>query len=211
MKQPIARLSEGQTDSTLLAAVETAGAGTVGTTASTMTEPSAPLYPKLLPETQPAQHFRLQKIGELEAFLRRDPAEPQDAATKNYVDSRKPLITVWAERKGTLGTGRYEWSFGAGANLPMHGYTMMAAGRVLRMGLTATRSTAPPSTTATVVIVVNETTQTSYGVTSDQYSGTKTFGTPLELAQGDRVNFRSATTNEDVLTAVVSVLIELDL
>jgi len=45
---------------------------------------------------------------------------------------------------------------------------------------------------------------------SGKYSGTITFGTPLELAQGDIINFRSASTNSGVTSAIVSLLIELD-
>jgi len=37
------------------------------------------------------------------------------------------------------------------------------------------------------------------------------FGTPLELAEGDRVNFRSASNKSGVSSACVCVLIELDL
>ena len=142
-----------------------------------------------------------------------DPAEPQDAATKNYVDNRKPLITVWAEDKGPIAENEYEWSFGNGASgNEGRGYPMSAAGRVLRMGLAATTSGSAPAA-ASVNVVVNGVENASYGVTkpSGQYSGTSTFGTPLELAQGDRVNFRSASTNTRVTTAVVSLLIELDL
>jgi len=74
-----------------------------------------------------------------------------------------------------------------------------------------TNTTAPGA--ATVNIVVNGNEQTLYGVTKPdgQYSGTTTFGTPLELAQKDRVNFRSASTNQAVISAVVTLLIELDL
>lgn len=144
-----------------------------------------------------------------------NPVDQQDAATKNYVDSRKPLITVWAEETGSINAAQYEWSFGNGSDGTDHaniGYTMMAAGRVLRMGLAASTNTTAPGTVM-VNIVVNGTEQTSYGVTnpSGQYSGTTTFATPLELAQGDRVNFRSATTNGSVTCTVVSLLIELDL
>ena len=139
-------------------------------------------------------------------------ADPPQAA---YVDGRKPLITVWAEEKGPIDDGGYEWSFGNGASGAAHancGYTMMAAGRVLRMGLAASASTSTPLV-ATVNIVVNGTDHKLYRVTksSGHYSGTTTFGTPLELAQGDRVNFRSVLNTTDITSAVVSLLIELDL
>ena len=153
-----------------------------------------------------------------------DPSEPQHAATKSYVDervaatrsrvdSRKPMITVWAEEKGPLSSGEYEWSFGNGSRgNRCLGYPMMAAGRVLRMGLAGFTSTTAPDA-AIVNVVVNGTENTAYGVLKPdgQYTGTNTFGTPLELARGDRINFRSATTNPSVVAAVVSLLIELDL
>ena len=56
------------------------------------------------------------------------------------VDRRKPMITVWAEQKRSMLDNRYEWSFGSEAarGLADGGYPMMAAGRVLRMGLSTT-------------------------------------------------------------------------
>lgn len=143
-----------------------------------------------------------------------DPAEPQDAATKNYVDSRKPLITVWAEESGPLNNNKYEWSFGDGASIGYanRGYPMLDAGRVLRMGLAGLSRGGAPGTIS-VNVAVNGVENASYGVTkpSGQYSGTSTFGTPLELAQGDIINFKSASTNSGVTNATVSLLIELDL
>ena len=55
------------------------------------------------------------------------PADPQDTATKNYVDGRKPLLMVWAEENSTINNDLYEWSFGNGANGATHAscdYTM---------------------------------------------------------------------------------------
>ena len=43
-----------------------------------------------------------------------EPTEVQDAATKQYLDSRKPLITIWAQENCPLNAGEYEWSFGSG-------------------------------------------------------------------------------------------------
>ena len=141
-----------------------------------------------------------------------EPKEPDNAATKNYVDLRKPLITVWAEENAVLNEGEYEWSFGNGGHGRGHslaGYTMMAAGRILRMGLSVNNPRSP----MVVNIVVNGAENTAYGVTKSagQYSGTQVFTTPLELAQGNRINFRSATTLRGVTSANVSILIELDL
>ena len=163
------------------------------------------------PDNQLIVHRRIAMNNNLIKFLQ-DPSEPQDAATKSYVDDRKPLITVWAEESGPTQAGAYEWSFGNGSSDDNErGYTMPASGRLLRMGLCGSEGGLPPGT-MTVRIVVNGVENVSYGVTksSGQFSGTATFGTPLELAQGDRINFRSATTNASVTSAVVTTLIELD-
>ena len=145
----------------------------------------------------------------------REPIDPDNAATKNYVDSRKPLITVWAEEKGALNNNHYEWSFGNGGDGDIHGatgYTMMTRGRILRMGLSAS-SNGSAQGTATVNVVVNGTENTAYGVTkqSGHFSGTTTFTTPLEVAQGNRINFRSATATVAITSAIVCLLIELEL
>ena len=134
-----------------------------------------------------------------------NPIDGQDAATKSYVDNRKPVITLWAEESASIGVGEYEWAFGNGADGAAHansGYTMMASGRVLRMGLSATTPNGAPGA-AIVNIVINGIANPTYSVRkpSWQYSGTATFGIPLELAQGDRINFRSASHNGSVSSA----------
>ena len=139
-----------------------------------------------------------------------------EAAMKSYVDSRKQLITVWAEEKGTVNEGQYEWSFGNESDGRKHadcGYTMLAAGRMLRMGLTACGNKVPPFHSATVNLVVNSVVHQTYSVTkpAGQYSETRTFSTPFELMQSDRINFKSMSTNSQVVCAVECVLIELDL
>ena len=142
-----------------------------------------------------------------------DPINPQNAATKNYVDSRKPVITVWAEENDPTKAEQYQWSFGNGATGDKErGYPMPAAGRILRMGLSGSARGSPPAEMI-VNIVVNGAENTAYAVTKPdgQFSGTITFGTPLELAQGDIINFRSITANPSVTSTCVSLLIELDL
>ena len=55
----------------------------------------------------------------------------------------KPIITMWAEEKGPLGDGHYEFSFGNGSSGSEHaygGYCMSAPGRIIRGSLTATAS-----------------------------------------------------------------------
>ena len=89
---------------------------------------------------------------------------------------------------------------------------MLAAGRIIRMGLSATTSSGP-SGESKVVLAVNGGVHADYLVTKpdSQYTGTTTFPTPLEVSEGDRINFRSASANNRVTKACVSLLIELDL
>ena len=59
-----------------------------------------------------------------------DPIDGKDAVNKAYVDDKtiqpagsiKPIIAMWAEEKGPLGNGHYEFSFGNGSSGSEHSY-----------------------------------------------------------------------------------------
>ena len=95
-----------------------------------------------------------------------DPIDGKDTVNKAYADDRtiqpvahiKPIITVWAEEKGPLGDGHYEFSFGNGSSGSEHaygGYCMSAPGRIIRGSLTETQSKIILSEKVEVNIVVN--------------------------------------------------------
>ena len=79
-----------------------------------------------------------------------NPKEDRDAVNKIYVDKKlslpsligpKPIITVWAEEKGPLGDGHYEFSFGNGSSGSEHaygGYCMSTPSRIIRGSLMVT-------------------------------------------------------------------------
>ena len=95
------------------------------------------------------------------------PKDDRDAVNKFYVDKKvslpslispKPIITVWAEEKGPLGNGNYEFSFGNGSSGSEHaygGYCMSAPGKIIRGSLTATESKNIFAEEVKVNIVVN--------------------------------------------------------
>ncbi|ELU12218.1 hypothetical protein CAPTEDRAFT_211934 [Capitella teleta] len=117
-----------------------------------------------------------------------EPTNTQDATTKAYVDSRKPVVAVWAEENGPI------------------------TSRIIRGSLASTAGTQIPSN-MNVLIVKNGVVEPNYSITKDlgMRSGTVTFSTPLELSEGDRINFKSNSSNSLVTGSIVSVLIELDL
>ena len=108
-----------------------------------------------------------------------DPTEDDDAVTKQYVDSRKPLITIWAQENGPLNSGEYEWCFGSGDLyiLANCGYCMPASGRILRGSLSSVSESGGTAGNAAVQIVKNG--QTVLGNTLTKpgrlYSYTQTF------------------------------------
>ena len=68
-----------------------------------------------------------------------EPSASGEPATKSYVDSLIPIITIWAEENGVIKNQKFEWSFGSEAEGHRHSsYTMMAPDRMLRMGLGGT-------------------------------------------------------------------------
>ena len=140
-----------------------------------------------------------------------DPTEDDDAVTKQYVDSRKPLITIWAQENGPLNTGEYEWSFGSGDlyTLANCGYCMPVSGRIIRGSI----SSVSESVTAGYIMVWMVINGQVFGHLTkgiDLYSNTRTFS-PIELAQNDRINFKTARNTPDATNTIASLLIELDL
>ena len=160
--------------------------------------------------------FSLKNIPEL--------IDGKDAVNKDYVDGRviqpaapiKPIITVWAEEKGPLGDGHYEFSFGNGSSGSEHaygGYCMSAPGRIIRGSLTVTQSRITLSEKVEVNIVVNGKEQVNQPIVkkAGDICSCTIFRDPIELKQCDIVNFISRTTNNKITNAYISILIELDL
>ena len=148
----------------------------------------------------------------------------KDAINKAYVDDRtiqpaapiNPIITVWAEEKGPLGDGHYEFSFGNGSSGSEHaygGYCMSAPGRIIRGSLTATESRNILSEKVEVNIVVNGKEQVNHSIVKKprDICSRSIFRDPVELKQCDVINFISRTTNSKITNTYVSILIELDL
>ena len=154
-----------------------------------------------------------------------NPKDDRDAVNKIYVDKKislpsligpKPVITVWAEEKGPLGNGHYEFSFGNGSSGSEHaygGYCMTAPGRIIRGSLTATESKNIFVGEIKVNITVNgkEHIKESIVKKPGDLCSCTIFNDPIELKQCDIINFISRTANSKITNAYVSILIELDL
>ena len=130
-----------------------------------------------------------------------DPIDGKDAVIKAYVDDRtiqpaapvKPIITVWAEEKGPLGNGHYEFSFGNGSSGSEHaygGYCMSAPGRIIRGSFMATESRIVLSEEVKVNIVVNGKEQVNHSIVkkSGDICSCTIFCDPVELKQCDVIN-----------------------
>ena len=153
-----------------------------------------------------------------------DPIDGKDAVNKAYVDDRtiqpaapiKPIITVWAEEKGLLGNGHYEFSFGNGSSGSEHaygGYCMSAPGRIIRGSLTAneSRNILLEEVKVNIVVYGKEQVNQSIVKKSGDICSCSIFRDPIELNQCDVINLISRTANSKITNAYVSILIELDL
>ena len=141
-----------------------------------------------------------------------NPTLAQDVATKHYADSRKPVITIWAQETGPLSGGQYEWSFGSGDYTDAQcGYCMPAAGRILRGSLSSV-NVANTSALAVVSIVINGLIKSNHITKpSTAFSDTRTYEPPIEVAKNDRINFQTNLDTSNATNSIVSLLIELDL
>lgn len=129
----------------------------------------------------------------------------------------KPVVTIWAEERGRLDGGIFEFSFGDGSRSTYTGYPMMCPGRIIKMGL----SGGEVSSRTTVIVTVNrddkgritkEPTSLIQPIRPQLFQAAVTsFRPPIELSEGDVVNFKSAHSGPSARATIVTLLIELDL
>jgi len=120
--------------------------------------------------------------------------------------SVKPVITVWAEERGRLDGNFFDFSFGDSARTMGWGYPMMSSGRILKMGLSGgTKSTIINVTVNNVIKGKIEMTDAAAVV------AITTFNPPLEVEEGDVLNFKPAHSENSARATIVTILIELDM
>ena len=140
-----------------------------------------------------------------------DPSDDGDAVMKQYVDSRKPLITIWAQVNGPLNAKQFEWSFGSGEyTLARCGYCMPASGRIIR-GSISSISESGTAGVAEVIIVQNGRIVRDNDLVKPAEVYSHTMLTRIPLAQNDRINLITAENTPDAVNTIVSLLIQLDL
>ena len=152
-----------------------------------------------------------------------DPIDGKDAVNQVYVDGKtiqpsvpsniKPIITVWAEEKGALVNGHYEFSFSNGNSGSEHaygGYCMSVPGRIIRGSLKVTESKIILTDEVKVNIVVNGIEQVNHSIIkkSGDICSCSIFRDLIESNQCDVINFISRTTNSKIINTYVSILIE---
>lgn len=128
----------------------------------------------------------------------------------NMINAKKSHILIWGEENGSTVNGNIEWSFGNGTDDDINfGLCIPVTGKITKATLSSTTSS-EPSGEMKVNILINGTEETGHQIKkkNGNYSDTTIFQTPLDISEGDRINFISRTTNTSVTHAVVSVLIE---
>ena len=125
----------------------------------------------------------------------------------------KSYITVWAEESSSLREGNLQWSFGDGSeNNSNYGWPSPIDGKIIR-GSICGFSGSNQAAEIIVCPVHNGSDKTDYEITkpANSPSSFSVFGTPLDIKAGDRINFRSKTTNGPVTHDIVNILIEIEI
>ena len=135
-------------------------------------------------------------------------------ANKTDVEKKmKSYITVWAEEHDSLRQGNLEWSFGDGSeNNSNYSRPSPADGKIIH-GSICGCSGSNQAAEIIVCLVHNGSDKTDYEIVKEanSWSNHTTFRTPLDIKAGDRINFRSKTTNGSVTHAIVNILIQIDI
>ena len=139
--------------------------------------------------------------------------QDNNLAANTQVDNKtKQYITVYAEENGPLIKSSLQWSFGNGAeNNKQYGWPSPAAGKIVRGSICVLARDRPAAEVRVTLLINGRDTDYEIAKRTGALSDYTIFPNPPEINAGDRINFRSKTSNSSVTHAMVNLLIEIDM
>ena len=122
-----------------------------------------------------------------------------------------PFITVYAEENGPLIKGSLQWSFGNGCERnKQYGWPSPVDGKIVRGSICACAGNRQAS--EVIVGLVHNGADKDLNIVKpvDEWSKMTIFSDLITIRAGDRINFRSKTSNSAVTHAMVNLLIQID-
>ena len=136
----------------------------------------------------------------------------QDNNLAANTQKTNPFITVYAEENGPLIKSSLQWSFGSGCERnKQYGWPSPVDGKIVRGSICVCAGNHKASEVI-VGLVLNGTDKDLKIVKPvDEWSKMTIFSDPITIRAGDRINFRSKTSNSSVTHAMVNLLIQIDI
>ena len=137
-------------------------------------------------------------------------------ALKGKVDYND-LETVYAEENGPLIKSSLQWRFGNGSERnKQYGWPSPVDGKIVRGSICVCAGNRQASEVIVELVingasVSNGSEDVKIVKPVDEWSNHTIFSDPITIRAGDRINFRSKTSNSSVTHAMVNLLIEIDL
>ena len=134
-----------------------------------------------------------------------------DLETKTQVDNKtKQYITVYAEENGPLIKSTLQWSFGNGCEKnKQYGWPSPVDGKIVRGSISVCAGNRQASEVIVELVLNGVDKDLKIIKPADEWSKMTIFSDPITIKAGDRINFRSKTSNSSVTHAMVNLLIEI--
>ena len=138
----------------------------------------------------------------------KDKVDYNDLETKTQ--DTKQYITVYAEENGPLIKSSLQWSFGNGCERnKQYGWPSPVDGKIVRGSICVCAGNHQASEVIVGLVINGADEDVKIAKPVNEWSNHTIFSDPITIKAGDRINFRSKTSNSSVTHAMVNLLIEI--
>ena len=124
----------------------------------------------------------------------------------------KQYITVYAEENGPLIKSSLQWSFGNGCERnKQYGWPSPVDGKIVRGSICVCAGNHQASEVIVGLVLNGADKDLKIAKPVNEWSNHTIFSDPITIKAGDRINFRSKTSNSSVTHAMINILIEIDI